>query len=817
MANWNILKSAIAGIIKTNGNQEITGQLLQNVLNNIVSSVGENATFGGIAIPTTNPGAPDGPVFYLATQAGEYANFNGIKVTEREAVILEWSNGAWSKKTSGFATQEKLTELESQIPLNGIITKGAIISNIQRDAILRQHYINGSSVIKYEKEAFLSDYVGVVADATYEYFGHSQAAATISFFDADKKYISKVNPEVYQQTFTFITPTNCKYIRYGTLSPNLPCYVRYMGDSWYKNPTLDISESFKDELGENKGVGLSQKTASLLYRTICSVLYDKNNALIEDISKVESDKGSYLQSNGNTSYGAPLYGTTHYYLVDGLPKIHYSGFLIPNKVSTAAVCFYDKNKNFISSVYTIISDSSDVENGKYNTEITELDIDVPSNAVFARSCSYQKPLKITTLSNQILNDIAFGQLIKYIDNTKLKFAKNVIGCSDNEVYNKTLSNVIALNSGALQEVEIGEINEGYYIVRDSGKKVPLDTGRYSNPIPVKKGDYIIFVASGAQSGATPMIATISLTDSDGSFYKPMTVKGGEDMSNVYSQCYIEEDGYIALSWISFSPYLTLYKSSSDVLNQVFKAIKELRHNPDEIKFENIDYISKYGFTYFFDKCICIGDSVTHGHIYDYPRTPVNGKVIPSKAYPAYLAKMTGWEVINAGKAGITPKGWWTTMFPNYAYTDYDLAIIELGYNQGLTDTLDVDVEPYEGYANYAETNTGCYCKIIEAIKEANPNILLVLVISSNFSATNEAVVRKIADRYGLPLIDLKDKTYINLSDTKYHGYNSGESTSKDYVHFNFVGYLAKAKFIFNALNYIIDDNAAMVNDLHPQM
>ena len=48
MANWGVLKSAIAGIIKTNDNQEITGQLLQNVLNNIVGSVGENATLDDI-------------------------------------------------------------------------------------------------------------------------------------------------------------------------------------------------------------------------------------------------------------------------------------------------------------------------------------------------------------------------------------------------------------------------------------------------------------------------------------------------------------------------------------------------------------------------------------------------------------------------------------------------------------------------------------------------------------------------------------------------------------------------------------------------
>ena len=112
MANWTILKAAIADIIKTNGNQEITGQLLQNVLNNIVSSVGENATFAGIAIPTTNPGAPDGPVFYLAATAGIYPNFNGNEVLGGEAAILLWNNGAWSKKVTGFATQKKLIELE---------------------------------------------------------------------------------------------------------------------------------------------------------------------------------------------------------------------------------------------------------------------------------------------------------------------------------------------------------------------------------------------------------------------------------------------------------------------------------------------------------------------------------------------------------------------------------------------------------------------------------------------------------------------------------------------------------------------------------
>lgn len=125
MANWNVLKTAVANIINANNNQEITGQLLQNVLNNIITNVGENATFAGIATTTTNPGAPDGPVFYLATTAGVYPNFNGLEVLDGEAVVFSWNNSAWSKKVTGFATQENINEKLSQLgsKVNNIETK----------------------------------------------------------------------------------------------------------------------------------------------------------------------------------------------------------------------------------------------------------------------------------------------------------------------------------------------------------------------------------------------------------------------------------------------------------------------------------------------------------------------------------------------------------------------------------------------------------------------------------------------------------------------------------------------------------------------
>lgn len=75
MADYSKLKDAITEVIKTNGNQEITGQILQNTLLSIVNVIGEDRTFAGVAEPDTNPGNPDQNVIWAATQKGTYTGF----------------------------------------------------------------------------------------------------------------------------------------------------------------------------------------------------------------------------------------------------------------------------------------------------------------------------------------------------------------------------------------------------------------------------------------------------------------------------------------------------------------------------------------------------------------------------------------------------------------------------------------------------------------------------------------------------------------------------------------------------------------------
>lgn len=98
MANWIKLKKAIADVIKTNGNEEITGAIMQQTLISIVDNLGSNAQFGGVAVPSTVPADTDGSVFYLTSTQGTYPNFSGIEVDASEiAVFTKNTAGTWVK------------------------------------------------------------------------------------------------------------------------------------------------------------------------------------------------------------------------------------------------------------------------------------------------------------------------------------------------------------------------------------------------------------------------------------------------------------------------------------------------------------------------------------------------------------------------------------------------------------------------------------------------------------------------------------------------------------------------------------------------
>ena len=114
MANYNNLKATINANIKANGNEEITGPILNTVLNQAVTTLGAGYQYMGVATPATSPGTPDANVFYIAATPGTYTNFGGKVVADGEVAILKY-NGSWAKEVTGAATAAQVTQLGQEV------------------------------------------------------------------------------------------------------------------------------------------------------------------------------------------------------------------------------------------------------------------------------------------------------------------------------------------------------------------------------------------------------------------------------------------------------------------------------------------------------------------------------------------------------------------------------------------------------------------------------------------------------------------------------------------------------------------------------
>lgn len=79
-------------------NKVMSQKAVSDKFKELITSLKAEFSYKGIAQPTTNPGTPDGSVFYFANQDGTYTNFNGIKLSLGESAILKYNNGTWEKE-----------------------------------------------------------------------------------------------------------------------------------------------------------------------------------------------------------------------------------------------------------------------------------------------------------------------------------------------------------------------------------------------------------------------------------------------------------------------------------------------------------------------------------------------------------------------------------------------------------------------------------------------------------------------------------------------------------------------------------------------
>ena len=157
--------------------------------------------FKGIAIPTTNPGIPDGPQFYFATQKGTYSNFGGVVVSGK-ACILSNATGSWVKSELGLMLYEDA--MYSLLALNSATGENS-------------YYINISGTQTNDPNYHSCDFLDVTPGESLFFVGGAHPSVSgLAFYDANKTFLSGTNFGVSsaQNVISPMTvPTGAVYVK----------------------------------------------------------------------------------------------------------------------------------------------------------------------------------------------------------------------------------------------------------------------------------------------------------------------------------------------------------------------------------------------------------------------------------------------------------------------------------------------------------------------------------------------------------------------------------------------------------------------------
>lgn len=128
--NYANLISAMSAVIKANGNNEITGDLLQQVLRAMINSLGQGYQFMGVATTATNPGTQDARLFYVAEGPGIYSNFGPLTVPDDGQVYLLVLGASWDAVQLPIPTfagfSDLVTEVAGKMALVPAATEGDV-------------------------------------------------------------------------------------------------------------------------------------------------------------------------------------------------------------------------------------------------------------------------------------------------------------------------------------------------------------------------------------------------------------------------------------------------------------------------------------------------------------------------------------------------------------------------------------------------------------------------------------------------------------------------------------------------------------------
>ena len=451
MGDYSILKQAIADVIKTNGNEEITGAKLQNVLLTIINNVGENATFAGIITPSMNPGTPDANIFYIAVESGVYPNINSTSLNYGEVGIVSNKGGAWQMLVSGIASSEKV---------NGMYDE-----------------INGATQVATEINDWLvGKYISIVEQWNYNWIVNlgnynSYAGAKVIVRDVKKgeryRLVTRTNPLGTVVPLSFSTlNSNIATVIFPDSNIFGSGYNAFVGEFVVPEDSIMVVQSY-DYDGKlyklNAGYGIYTRLTDVEERI--ETIEGKDMNIQQGKGGTLFTQSGYVSSLGN-EIASTSYYRTEFLIIDKTRSVKVSGGDVRGLANLLS--FFDKDKRYISGFAGVDTVEVQVE-------------DIPENAYYIRA-SARYPKVATT----IIEGVSLMGLAREMVRLRAEIPTNIL---TDEALNplREQSKLIAGGYNIAKFYQLGYFHSEGGITSDT-------SGNYKYVMfPVKPGDeYVVY-------------------------------------------------------------------------------------------------------------------------------------------------------------------------------------------------------------------------------------------------------------------------------------------------------------------------------------
>lgn len=365
MANYATLKAAIQQVVKTNGNNEITGSLLQQSLLAMIDSLGAGYQYMGIATPMTNPGTPDQNVFYIASESGVYSNFGSLSVSDGEVAILKY-NGTWTKEVTGAATAALFIQLRQEVDEIIDVTRMQSSNLFDVSAVTDGYYwwIYGPQA---SPSLFYSAHIPVTPGEVYTLQRTVQAGREIHIIRMIVGYKADgtlAENGAEENVLSYTAPQDCAYVIITSDIENEARSLAFVKSSVvipYEPYGEDVEVALKpgivkEDSIENDAVTedkISNNAVTIPKLAITAEVKSKN--LLNPSLLVMS---RWIGPNGYIEYVVEDFGYYDYIEVDAETQYHLSnstGGALCDRTD-AYIAFYNSSKEFISSVNSMQQD-----------------------------------------------------------------------------------------------------------------------------------------------------------------------------------------------------------------------------------------------------------------------------------------------------------------------------------------------------------------------------------------------------------------------------------------------------------------------------